>query len=101
MEVMEGGIMQQLESVFNTAGYVDLLVASQIINSTALYNKALNALIAHPQKPTLDQARRIGVDAHFAIMEQFARPTCRYSGFSCFGGLVEFKRQCAHCNQWQ
>jgi hypothetical protein len=101
MDAMEGGIIKQLESVDSTAGRVDLLVASQLINSKAVYDKALEALIAHPQKPTLDQAKRIGLDAYFAIVDQLTR--CRYgSGFSpCGNPHGGLKRQCTSCSRWQ
>jgi len=97
MEVMESGIIKQLESFLTTAGYVDLLVASQLIDSKALYNKALNALIAHSQKPTLDQAKRIGFDAYFAIMDQLSR--CRYAECHNRPGGVE--RRCKTCSRLQ
>jgi lipopolysaccharide biosynthesis regulator YciM len=102
MEMMEDGIIKQLESIGDTPGYVDLLVASQIIDSKVLYNKALNALFLCSLKPTLDQARRIGTDAYFAVMQDhLTRPRCRYAGKTCDHGSPTIYRQCAGCKQWQ
>jgi hypothetical protein len=98
MDEMEGGIIKQLESLNSTAGYVDLLVASEIIDSEALHDKALNALIAHPRKPTLDQAKRIGMDAYFAVMDQLTR-RCRHA--NCQRPQAGIIRQCRGCQQLQ
>jgi hypothetical protein len=99
MDEMEGGIIKQLESVNSTAGSVDLLVASEIIDSKALHDKALNALIARPQKPTLDQAKRIGMDAYFAVMDQLTRQRCRHA--NCTYPQAGITRQCRGCQQLQ
>jgi hypothetical protein len=96
MEVMEGGIIKQLESVGSTASCVDLLVASRLITSDALYSKALKALIAQPEKPTLDQAKRIGMDAYFEIMAR-----CRYSYPACINPSAGISRQCTSCKRTQ
>ena len=69
MDQIETSILGRLKKVCTTEAYVDLMVASQIVDSKPLYQQALQGLISSTPKPNLLQARRIGVDAHHAIME--------------------------------
>ena len=71
MERIEEDILKQLKTVRTTAGYVDLIVASEIIHSTSLYDETLQQLISSGAKPDLSQSRRIGVDALHAILTAF------------------------------
>jgi hypothetical protein len=92
MDKIEENILGVLDGATNTAEYVDLLVAAQIIGSDSSYRKALDALkTAHP-KPDLAQARRMGVEATYAIMEKSNLP-CN----SCSGPT---DRYCHNCSKF-
>jgi hypothetical protein len=69
MDKIEKAILDRLEQAYETDTYVDLMVASQIVDSKPLYRQALRGLISSAPKPNLLQARRIGIEAHHAIME--------------------------------
>jgi hypothetical protein len=69
MENVEKNILGELNSVSTTAGYVDLMVAAQIINSETLYRQVLQSLISSTPQPDLAQSRRIGVEATYSILE--------------------------------
>ncbi|KIM19478.1 hypothetical protein M408DRAFT_334392 [Serendipita vermifera MAFF 305830] len=68
MELVEEDILDKLKTASTTSSYVDLMVASQIVDSQSLYQQALQGLIKSNSKPDLAQARRIGVDAYHAVM---------------------------------
>jgi hypothetical protein len=53
-----------------TPALLDLLVASQHVGSTTLYQQAIEGLISSRPKPTLEEARRVGLRAYHAIMSQ-------------------------------
>lgn len=74
MDKIEQAMIEQLKRVPTTPGYVDLLLAARIVDSEALYADTLKALMTSTPTPTLDQARRIGVDATFAIMNTRLHP---------------------------
>jgi hypothetical protein len=69
MERIENAILDRLKQAYTTEAYVDLMVASQIVDSKPLYQQALQGLISSTPKPNILQARRIGVEVHHAIME--------------------------------
>jgi hypothetical protein len=89
MDRIEENILEVLNDAGSTAEYVDLLVAAQIIGSDSSYQKALVALKTANPKPDLAQAKRMGVEATYAIMEQnvkcnrCSRPTSRYCTNCC------------------
>jgi hypothetical protein len=68
MDNIEHAMIERLKKLTNTAGYVDLLVAARVVGSETLYADTLKALKTSTPKPDLEQARRIGADATFAIM---------------------------------
>jgi hypothetical protein len=70
MDVIEGVLLSELQTQTDTTGYLDLMVASRIVDSSALYKKALQGLINSEPKPTLEQARLIGIEAYHAIMSR-------------------------------
>jgi hypothetical protein len=69
MDRIETAILGRLKKARTTENYVDLMVASKIVDSQPLYQQALQGLISSTPKPNLSQARRIGIEAHHAIME--------------------------------
>jgi len=70
MQVMENELMSGLKEGQDTAGFLDLMIASQIVGSSELYEMALKGLIASEPKPTLEEAKVIGIEAYYAIMSQ-------------------------------
>jgi hypothetical protein len=69
MDGFETAILERLSQAHSTETFVNLMVASQIVDSQSLYQQALQGLISCTPKPNLLQATRIGVEAHHAIME--------------------------------
>jgi hypothetical protein len=68
MDKIETAILRQLKKASTTAGYVDLLVAAQIIGSDSLYQNVLNVLKSSPTILDLEQSRRIGAEATYYIL---------------------------------
>jgi hypothetical protein len=69
MQPTEDEILTMLKADDSTAGYVELMVASQIIGSQALHQQALLGLISSEPKPDLEQAKRIGIEAYHELMQ--------------------------------
>ncbi|KIM20847.1 hypothetical protein M408DRAFT_333786 [Serendipita vermifera MAFF 305830] len=67
MDRLEQTTIEKLKQKQTTEGYVDLIVAAQIIGSDQLYQHALQSLISSIPKPDLTQAKRIGVEAYHTI----------------------------------
>ena len=82
MDTIEKDVIGTLKQNLTTAGYVEWIVASQIIDSKDLYDDALKGLIASGEIPDLEQARRIGTDALYAIFT-----------------AVPLGSQCKHCTE--
>jgi hypothetical protein len=80
MDEIENEIISMLEEVKTTEGYVDLMVASQVVSSKPVYQKALDGLYTAKPFPSLEQAKRIGVEAMYAIVMGRKCPKC---GQSC------------------
>ena len=58
-----------LKADHSTAGYVELMVASQITGSQELHQLALKGMLSSEPKPNLDQAKRIGIEAYHELMQ--------------------------------
>ncbi|KIM29690.1 hypothetical protein M408DRAFT_55403, partial [Serendipita vermifera MAFF 305830] len=70
MEKTEEAIIRRLKKPSTVEGYVDLLVASRIIDSNPLYEQALRGLRDERNpKPTFEQAKRMGFRAYFDVMD--------------------------------
>ncbi|KAG8826142.1 hypothetical protein FRC17_008368 [Serendipita sp. 399] len=69
MERIEAGIVAKLKRASGYDGFVDMIVASQIVDSNGLYEDGLQRLIASGSAPTLPQAIRMGVKATYTVME--------------------------------
>jgi SUMO ligase MMS21 Smc5/6 complex component len=68
METIETSIMNRLKQASTTAAYVDLMVASRIVDSEPLHQHALKGLVSSRPKPDLVQATRIGVAPYHTVM---------------------------------
>ncbi|KAG8816416.1 hypothetical protein FRC17_000341 [Serendipita sp. 399] len=68
MEKIEAGIIAKLQMTSSYDGFVDIIVASQIIDSSDLYEDGLQRLIASGSPPNLPQAIRMGVKAAHTLM---------------------------------
>jgi hypothetical protein len=68
MEGIQGEITRRLEEANGTEELVQLMMAAQIVDSDALYKKALNGLIYSKPKITWEQAQSIGFKATYAIL---------------------------------
>jgi hypothetical protein len=91
MDRIEENILEVLNGATSTAEYVDLLVGAQIIGSDSSYQKALEALKISNPKPDLAQAKRMGVEATYAVMEKnLTCPSCSY----------QTGRYCGHCGTY-
>ena len=86
MDVVEEVLLSELQTRTDTTGYLDLMVASKIVDLSALYEKALQGLITSEPKPTLEEARLIGVEAYHEIMSRSNNVATRTT-------------QCRHCRQ--
>ncbi|KIM29711.1 hypothetical protein M408DRAFT_328575 [Serendipita vermifera MAFF 305830] len=103
MNSIEAGLISRLKGGTGTAGFLDMMVASRIVDSKELYDTALQGLIVSEPKPTLEEARMIGIEAYYAITTQSlttqsttTKGRCRFCQhanltMACNGG----------CGQWQ
>jgi len=69
MDSVENAILDHLKQANTTETYVDLMVASKMVDSQPLYEQALQGLISSMPKPNLSQVKRIGMESYHAIME--------------------------------
>jgi len=79
METIQAEIISHLEEAKTTGDWINLMLASQLINSERLYDDALQGLIQSEPQPTLEQAKRIGFDAMYAIFSGIIRNNPRGS----------------------
>ncbi|KIM29707.1 hypothetical protein M408DRAFT_328570 [Serendipita vermifera MAFF 305830] len=98
MNSIEDELISRLKEGNGTAGFLDLMVASRIVDSKELYDTALQGLIASEPKPTLEEARIIGIDAYYAVVSQSSMTAgkCRHCQRNAAGNLM-----CHACNNWQ
>ncbi|KIM29709.1 hypothetical protein M408DRAFT_328573 [Serendipita vermifera MAFF 305830] len=96
MQSAEDELISRLKDETGTAGFLDLMVASRIVDSKELYDTALQGLIASDPKPTLEEAKMIGVEAYYAIVSQSLSRKCRLCHVPAGGNL-----KCHVCNGWQ
>jgi hypothetical protein len=79
METIQTEIISRLEKAHTTEDWINLMLASQLINSKSHYEDALQGLIHSEPYPTLEQARRIGFDATYAIFSAITQQNSRGS----------------------
>ncbi|KAG8750253.1 hypothetical protein FRC14_000682 [Serendipita sp. 396] len=68
MEELETKIIQELKNTSSHDGFVDLVVAAQLVGSEELYQDGLQRLVSAKSAPTLAQSTRMGVQATHAVM---------------------------------
>ncbi|PVF93902.1 hypothetical protein CPB86DRAFT_714414, partial [Serendipita vermifera] len=68
MERITTDIIEELKTTTAHDGFVDLVVASQIIDSPPLYQDGIQRLISSGQSLTKEQANRMGSEATHAVM---------------------------------
>ncbi|KIM29712.1 hypothetical protein M408DRAFT_328576 [Serendipita vermifera MAFF 305830] len=70
MQSAEDNLISRLKEETDTGRLLDLTVASRIVDSKELYDTALQGLIASGTKPTLEEAKMIGIEAYHVIVSQ-------------------------------
>jgi hypothetical protein len=68
MEKITQDVVEELKKATTYDGFVDLVVASQVIDSAPLYQDGMQRLISSGLPPNKEQSRRIGTDATHAVM---------------------------------
>ena len=69
MKTIEQTIISRLENANSTPEFVDLMVASRMLQSESLQEKAAKGLLDSPIMPDLDEAKRLGLDAYYALWQ--------------------------------
>jgi hypothetical protein len=108
MEIIQAEIISQLKKAAKTTkDFINLMIASQVIDSEELYQEALRGLIRSEPKPTLEQAKRIGFDATYAVFSAITqdsnRPRNKNSkSNTSHSGRQSYGTSCPHCgsNFW-
>jgi hypothetical protein len=95
MNTIERTIVSRLENPNSTPEFVDLIVASRIVQSESLQEKAMKGLLLSPIIPDLNEAKRLGLDAYYAVCQSGERRGhhCR----SCNTGNL----YCGYCERFQ
>jgi hypothetical protein len=68
MERIVSDIVEELKENSTYDGFVDLVVASQIIDSDALHQDGVQRLVSSGQPPSKEQAKRMGSEATHTVM---------------------------------
>jgi hypothetical protein len=68
MERITSDIIEELKKTSSYDGFVDLIVASQIIDSQPLYEDGIQRLKSTGQSPSTEQAKRMGAEATHTVM---------------------------------
>jgi hypothetical protein len=85
MKIIEENTICQLKvASTTTAAYVDLMLASQIIDSKPLYNEALNGLRSSLPRMNFTEASGIGFQAYFEVTNQDGLPSDQTAGASYY-----------------
>ncbi|KAG8817801.1 hypothetical protein FRC18_000343 [Serendipita sp. 400] len=75
MEEIETWIIEQFKETSEYDGFVDLIVASRILDSDELYQEGLRRLLSTKSFPTLEQAERMGTKTTYSVMKVAADAT--------------------------
>lgn len=68
METIEEEILEYLQQAKDKAGFLTLMVASQVVGSPALHESAVIGLTPHKLNITIEEARMVGLESIHAIM---------------------------------
>lgn len=71
MEKIEKEIIEELKKTSSYEGFIDLIVASRVIDSDQLYQDGLHRLISSGLSPTMAQANRMGSEATHTVMTAY------------------------------
>lgn len=69
MQSIEDEILTVLKETKSVTGCIDLMAASQIVGCQELHEQALKDLKASQLKPNLEQAKRIGIETYYELMQ--------------------------------
>lgn len=102
MKTVEEEILAEMEKSMTTDELVHLMVASEIVGSDSLYQKALHGLTRSKPELSLAQARLLGVEAVHAIYSaapsSLGGPSGTIYCSTCDHGNTTIK--CAKCGRW-
>jgi hypothetical protein len=68
MERITSDTIEELKKTSTYDGFVDIVVASQILDSKPLYEEGIRRLISSGLSPSTEQSRRLGTDATHTVM---------------------------------
>ncbi|KIM29710.1 hypothetical protein M408DRAFT_328574 [Serendipita vermifera MAFF 305830] len=102
MQSAEDELISRLKEETGATKFLDLIVASRIVDSKELYDTALRGLTDSEYRLTLEEAKMIGIEASYAIMSQFQSKLkpwiCRNTRCK---QVDNFQTQCNSCLLWQ
>lgn len=84
MDATEKAVIDLLKGIKTTAGYVDLVLASRVIDSRELFDEAIKGMLRERKKRTLEEAKLIGMDAVYTILESVMdanNSECQHCGY--------------------
>jgi hypothetical protein len=70
LEEIKADVLELLKQTKKYEGFIDLVVASYIIDSEPLRKDGINRLVCSGTSPSLDQAKRLGVEVTHTLMSQ-------------------------------
>ncbi|KAG8816081.1 hypothetical protein FRC19_000588 [Serendipita sp. 401] len=103
MEEIETWIIEQFKETSEYDGFVDLIVASRILDSDELYQEGLRRLLSTKSFPTLEQAERMGTKTTYSVMKVAADATAASSVAvtrdlqAQHAAALELARKCGKC----
>jgi len=79
MDIFEGAAIAQLERASTTDEFIELLLASQLLSSKAMYKQALDKLARNWMGLTWEQAQKIGLKPYYEVSQRY-RSLCHSCG---------------------
>ncbi|KAG8818585.1 hypothetical protein FRC19_010552 [Serendipita sp. 401] len=98
MEEIEANIIRELKATFTYDGFVNLIVASRLIDCNSLYQDGLQRLFKFGTFPTLEQAKRMGVETTHAVMKSASDHAVASSLAKADNQIC---RHCQHSTNWK
>jgi hypothetical protein len=87
MESIETEILSHFENSRDKQGFMNLMIASQIVGSLPLRHRAIQGLTPYKLEITLEEAEQIGLEAVHSMMTSLPKCTCgRTPGLHCICG---------------
>ena len=68
MEPIEEEILSHFKETTDKESFLNLMICSQIVGSTSLYDQAIVGLVPYRRNITIEEARQIGLEAIHRIM---------------------------------